>query len=405
MKNLNFKGNALSQINLSVCIIVKNEEQNLKKCLEALSAYPFEVVVVDTGSTDGTVKAAEQYTKNVYTFSWCDDFSAAKNFAIGKAANEMVLVLDSDEYIEPMKEDDWQHFLAQLQEKRNKVGRIFRRNFFTENQERRESQEWINRIFSKEKYHYEGCIHEQVTALDGKAYETYQTPVVILHSGYDLTPEEKRKKAKRNISLLEKELEELESVNLESTGQEDAPGAAQKAAGEVAQEAVQTARKKQLPYVLYQLGKSYFLMEDYVAACTYFDKGLAFDLDPKSEYVIDMVESYGYALINSGREKDALSFEGIYEEFSPSADFLFLMGLIYMKNARFDEAIQEFLNAAGKKTAKTVGTNSYLAYYNIGVILECLGNLKEAVFFYQKCGAYEKAEQRLAILGDKVKNK
>ena len=58
-----------------------------------------------------------------------------------------------------------------------------------------------------------------------------------------------------------------------------------------------------------------------------------------------MVETYGYALLNSGQEQVALSFENIYQEFGISADFQFLMGLIYMKNARFDQAISEFKKA------------------------------------------------------------
>lgn len=63
---------------LSVCIIVKNEEKNLEKCLSALAVFPFEIIVIDTGSTDHTVKVAKAYTRHVYEFPWCDDFSAAK---------------------------------------------------------------------------------------------------------------------------------------------------------------------------------------------------------------------------------------------------------------------------------------------------------------------------------------
>lgn len=367
----------MSKTGLSVCIIVKNEEDNLKKCLSALAVFPFEIIVVDTGSTDRTVQVAKAFTGQVYEFPWCDDFSAAKNYAVQKAPGDMVLVLDSDEYIEPMPEEELRQFLTEIKENPDKVGRIFRRNFFSENGERRESREWINRIFSKKKFHYEGCIHEQVKALDGKDYETYQSGIVITHSGYDLTPQQKKEKAKRNITLLKKELEELQN---RKASEDDAE------------------RQKQLPYVYYQLGKSYFLMEDYETACLYFDKGLGFDLEPRSEYVSDMVESYGYALLNSGKAEQALGFEGIYDAFSYSADFLFLMGLIYMKNARFEDSVREFLHAAEKKNAKTVGVDSYLAWYNTGVIYECLGQKEEAIFFYKKCGDYAKAQERIACL-------
>ena len=81
---------------LSVCIITKNESKKLEKCLQTLKAYPFENVIVDTGSTDDTKQMAKAYTSAIYDFDWCDDFAAAKNFAIRKAGNDRIMILDSD---------------------------------------------------------------------------------------------------------------------------------------------------------------------------------------------------------------------------------------------------------------------------------------------------------------------
>ena len=353
---------------LSVCIITKNEENNIAHCLMCLSPYDFEIIVVDTGSSDRTREIAVQYTKNVYDFTWCDDFAAAKNFAISKAMNAYVMILDSDEFLENI---DIQKLECQIQEQPDAVGRIYRRNVFTRNGLQQENVEWINRIFAKDKYAYEGRIHEQVVALDGHTYETYQAPVVIEHTGYDLPEEERRKKAERNIVLLLQELEHLETEEANNS--------------------------EQLPYILYQLGKSYYMAQDYETACDYFSRGLSYDLDPKLEYVIDMVETYGYALINSGQAETALFFENIYDEFGDSADFQFLMGLIYMNNARFEEAVSEFLKAVKRKECRNQGTNSYAAYYNVGVIYECLGKEKEAREYYLKCGDYEPAKKRLQV--------
>lgn len=155
----------------------------------------------------------------------------------------------------------------------------------------------------------------------------------------------------------------------------------------------------QIPYLLYQLGKSYYMMGEYGSACGWFAQGLSFDLNPALEYVIDMVETYGYALINSGQEQTALFFENIYDEFGKSADFQFLMGLIYMKNARFTEAVREFEKAAGHAECRAQGVNSYRADYNIGVIYECLGKKEEALAYYRKCGGYAPAEERIRELG------
>lgn len=354
---------------LSICIITKNEEKNIARCLQCLSPYGFEIVVADTGSSDRTREIAKQYTKNVYDFTWCDDFAAAKNFAISKATNPYVMILDSDEFLENI---DIQKLENQMREQPDAVGRICRRNVFTRNGIRQENVEWINRIFAKDKFAYEGRIHEQVVALDGHTYETYQAPVVIEHTGYDLPEEERRKKAERNIALLLQEQERLETE--------------------------EANHREQLPYILYQLGKSYYMAQDYATACDYFSQGLSHDLNPKLEYVIDMVETYGYALINSGQAETALFFENIYEEFGNSADFQFLMGLIYMNNSRFEEAVREFLNAVKHKECRNQGTNSYAAYYNIGVIYECLGDAAKAREYYWKCGDYEPARKRLKLV-------
>lgn len=84
---------------ISVCIIAKNEETNIERCLKSLSKCGFEIIVVDTGSTDNTKAVAKKYTDKVFDFIWCNDFAVAKNFAISKAQYEYVMVIDSDEFI------------------------------------------------------------------------------------------------------------------------------------------------------------------------------------------------------------------------------------------------------------------------------------------------------------------
>ena len=151
--------------------------------------------MVDTGSTDRTKQIAARYTDRLYDFPWCDDFSAAKNFAIEKASHSYVLVLDSDEFAEQL---DLPALEKQIAAHPGAVGRIRRRNVFHRNGEEQENREWINRIFAKEYFHYEGRIHEQVTPLHGaeSGYRTYETPVVILHTGYDLPEQQKKEKGR-----------------------------------------------------------------------------------------------------------------------------------------------------------------------------------------------------------------
>ena len=176
-----------------------------------------------------------------------------------------------------------------------------------------------------------------------------------------------QKKADRNIRLLLKEKEWLYSQN-------------------------ESDEKK--AYVIYQLGKSYYFKHEYAIASEYFEQGLSFDLDETADFVIDMVVSFGYALINSGQEKKALSLSGVYDTFSTDADYLFVMGLIYMKNAFFDLAIETFKIATKCTSCRIEGVNDYLANYNIGVIYECLNNIETALDYYKKCGNYDPAIKR-----------
>ena len=396
-------------MNLSVCIIAKNEEKNIRRCLESLKSYNFEIVVVDTGSIDDTEKIAQQYTDRVYHFQWKNNFSSARNFAISKSTKTYVMSIDCDECIDYIDVKKLQNLLA---ERKKQVGRIKIRNHLTKSGTGQENTEWINRIFSKELFHYEGCIHEQVTAMNGEEYETYQAPVVILHTGYDLPENERKQKAERNINLLQQELQRLliaflqkqdayvnvmDDVGLKNDDENNKRCVQRifsmiEAGNDLA---VKLQHEEQLPYILYQLGKGYYMAGDYREACTYFSCALSFDLNPKLEYVIDMVETYGYAMLNSDQADNALFFENIYEEFGNTADFQFLMGLIYMNNARFEDAVSEFLKATKHSASRNVGANSYMAFYNIGVIYECLGRADEAKRYYEMCGEYGPAEERL----------
>ena len=84
---------------LSVCLIVKNEERHLGRCLESVRGLADEIVVVDTGSSDRTVAIAREHGARVTHFTWCDDFSAAKNFSIEQATGDWILSIDADESI------------------------------------------------------------------------------------------------------------------------------------------------------------------------------------------------------------------------------------------------------------------------------------------------------------------
>ncbi len=384
---------------ISVCIITKNEQENIERCLKSLMPYEMEIIVVDTGSTDNTKDIVQRYTDKVFDFEWCDDFAAAKNFAISKTSNDYIIMLDSDEYIDKFEESE---LIRTIGNNSDKAGRIQIKNVFKKTDPCKESREWVSRIFNKKSYHYEGRIHEQIVRYDGKEYDTFQAPVTIIHTGYDLTEKEKKAKAKRNISLLEKELDRLIKLfcknNRLNICEIDGIELVDHIFENDSALSLILQKDEYLPYILYQLGKGYYMAMDYPRACDCFSCALSFDLNPKLEYVTDAVETYGYALVNADRADEALMFENIYNEFGNTADFQFLMGIIYMNNERFDDAVSEFLKATKHKECRNVGSNSYLAYYNIGVIYECLGDVDKAISYYRRCGNYKQAKDRLAVL-------
>lgn len=87
-------------ISLSLCMIVKNEEDVLGRCLNCMRDLADEIVIVDTGSTDRTKDIAAEFTQLVYDFPWCEDFSAARNFAFSKAGMDYTMWLDADDVMD-----------------------------------------------------------------------------------------------------------------------------------------------------------------------------------------------------------------------------------------------------------------------------------------------------------------
>ncbi|QOV89230.1 tetratricopeptide repeat-containing glycosyltransferase family 2 protein [Humisphaera borealis] len=82
---------------VSLCMIVRNEEHNLPRSLAGLAQLFDDIVIVDTGSTDGTRAVAEAIGARVYDFTWCDDFSAARNFGRRQATGDWIFWLDADD--------------------------------------------------------------------------------------------------------------------------------------------------------------------------------------------------------------------------------------------------------------------------------------------------------------------
>ncbi len=92
---------------ISLCMIVKDEEAVLDKCLKSVHDLVDEIIIVDTGSTDKTKEIAKKYTDKIYDFKWVDDFAKARNYSFSKATKDYIFWLDADDY---MPEEDRKKF-------------------------------------------------------------------------------------------------------------------------------------------------------------------------------------------------------------------------------------------------------------------------------------------------------
>lgn len=348
---------------ISICIISKNEEAVIGRCLESIQShfadYPHEIILADTGSTDNTVAIAGKYTNKIYHFDWIDDFSAARNFAAEKAKNNWILVLDCDEYI---TEIDLKGLNEIIRTHSDFIGCLTNVSVHNETQTTLQ----ITRLYNKSKHHYRNPVHEQIYPLAGKPNPDLWTPIplTVTHTGYDLSPEHRKQKALRDIKLLEKM-------------ERDYPPSA---------------------YTYYQLGQCYDFMNEREQACSYYEKALEFDIDPKEDFAQRLIIGYGYDLLILNRAEDALFFQNIYDDFSYSADFVCLMGIIYRQNNMLIPAMTEFLKATTYEIASSLGCNSFIPYFNMGEINELLGDIETAKALYQKCGDYAPAQERLKSL-------
>lgn len=99
-------------ITISLCMIVKNEEDSISRCLSSVQDIVDEIIIVDTGSTDRTKTIVRQYTEHIFDFEWIDDFAAARNYAFQLASMDYIFWLDADDLL---KEED-RRKLATLKE-------------------------------------------------------------------------------------------------------------------------------------------------------------------------------------------------------------------------------------------------------------------------------------------------
>ncbi|WP_367018433.1 glycosyltransferase family 2 protein [Priestia koreensis] len=351
---------------ISLAMIVKDEEKHIARCLESAIPLVDEIVIVDTGSTDNTIRIIKGFKDvKLYHFKWCDNFSIARNFSIEKATGDYLLVLDADEYITHSDRSELEDIMT-----KNQVGRIKVCSHFLNKDQVRHSQSYITRFFPKDTQ-YRGAIHEQIQTQRKKV----NLELSVNHEGYFQT-----NKGERNIPLLLKELK----------------------------------KKPNDVYYLFQLGKELRINKQYDKAFYFLYNAYGL-IDLNDNYYGELV----IELINSGKEIGNKEVITIIEKnklyLDNLADFHFSVGLFYLDyclkvpseaNLETMQKIENsFLHCLKiHKDPNCMeylqGSSSYLAAYNLGVYYEVVGDIKKAFHYYNlslKFG-YSIAELRLSIL-------
>lgn len=192
-----------NKIRISACTVVKNEAANIETSIRSYRDFVDEIIVVDTGSTDDTVKICESLGARVLHFQWCDDFAAAKNFALDAANGDWILFLDADEYFDEgcCAKVQWAVKMA-MQQACDRVSCCMWN--IDKNSGKVYSKFYPCRIF-KAGLRYIFPIHEDLEFVGcRRIFQVAESEIKICHTGYSLCIE--KAKSQRNLNILEKAL-------------------------------------------------------------------------------------------------------------------------------------------------------------------------------------------------------
>jgi len=350
---------------VSAVLIVKNEEDCLERCLEALNQIADEIIVVDTGSDDSSRDIALRFTKKVFDYPWGEDFAAAKNYAVSRASGDFVLVVDADEVLrEPgTAAQRLRTFVRNCPQ--GTAGIVDVVSPIGTGRDALEVVDKQPRLFRPAEYRYVGAVHEQLEAFSG-AIKVRTTGLVLDHSGYATDVVTSKDKFARNQAILQKELE---------TASDD-------------------------EYILFQLGKSHFCARDYASAAEYLEramKAIDFDAEPRpvgkkgpvaTATLTDLPVSLAYAYCNTNRVETAKtlleSHAAMGHPGTIAPDFPHALGYVYLMLGDIEKsraAYEESL-VRGAEDEQVLGTGSYASLYHLGLLAEADKDIGHALRYY-----------------------
>lgn len=324
---------------ISLCMIVKNEENNLKRCLNSINDIVDEIIIVDTGSIDKTVATAESFGAKVYHFPWTNSFSEARNESLKYATKDWILILDADdEFCIEDKEKFKQLINSNLDENSlyffetlNYCGSVADSNNISIN---------LNpRIFKNNHgYSYEGNVHNQLINYKHNIKDV-NVPIRIYHYGYLDSNIKAKDKRNRNRFLIEEQLR----------------------------------KNPNNKYYWFNLGNEYFALGDMKKALDCYYKSYK-EFNPNVGYgfiLIVRIVIVNHAL---GLYDKALEFADIGLQYYPKfTDLYFFKAIVYKSMNRPTLAIKALekcieLGEPPSELKFLYGTGSFKALYELGNI-------------------------------------
>ncbi len=324
-----------SMVTISLCMIVKNEEAVLRRCLQSIAPAVDEIIIVDTGSTDSTKDIALDYTDKVYDFDWIDDFAAARNISFAHATMDYQMWLDADDVLAPEQRDRLIELKKTLDPATDMVTMLYNTHFDAAGNPVLVSMR--ERLLRRDRHFlWQDPVHECIP-LSGN----------ILHS--DITIDHRKEKhegvSERNLRIYER---------LESSGA--------------------TLTPRQLYYYAREL-RDHGRFE---RAAEFFERFLATDRGWKED---NIAACHALALCLRALGERERSFDALLSAFrygSPRAEILTEIGYHFKLSANFAEAAQWFQAAADLTPPQVSGflLRDYwgyiphielcVCYYNIG---------------------------------------
>ncbi|MFN4195315.1 MAG: glycosyltransferase [Thermosynechococcus sp.] len=182
-------------------MIVKNEAQQLRRCLQSVQPWVDEIIVVDTGSTDETIAIAREFSPHVYSVAWQADFAAARNASLAYATGEWIFYMDADEEF-VVTDPHWRDQLTAEQAAAINQWSLLRRE---QSGDRHWSDFWNVRFGRRfPDLHFVGALHEQLSYRERQAVVGHLQGVYLLHHNQQSQERFLAKIRDRNIPILEK---------------------------------------------------------------------------------------------------------------------------------------------------------------------------------------------------------